>query len=71
MPNKKDNVNPDHYLMYSITPSEFCHKNNVGFNVGNIIKYMMRYKRKNGLEDLKKAKKYIELIAEFEYGEQI
>jgi len=29
---------------------------------GNIIKYVSRYKHKNGLEDLKKAKWYLERL---------
>lgn len=37
------------------------------FLVGNIIKYIARYKNKNGLEDVKKSKEYIEeLIKEME-----
>lgn len=31
-----------------------------GFDTGNILKYVCRWKSKNGLEDLKKAKWYIE-----------
>lgn len=30
------------------------------FDTGNVLKYMCRWKSKNGLEDLKKAKRYIE-----------
>lgn len=30
------------------------------FDVGNIIKYVCRYKKKNGVEDLKKARWYLE-----------
>lgn len=37
----------------------------------NIIKYVWRYESKNGLEDLQKAKWYLErLIAEVERGDQ-
>ena len=37
------------------------------FDTGNIIKYICRWNKKNGLEDLKKAKKYLEhLIAHVE-----
>ena len=32
--------------------------------VANIIKYMWRYKEKNGLEDLQKAAKYLEWLQE-------
>ena len=38
-----------------------------GFCVGSIIKYVTRYKHKNGVEDLKKAKWYIDyLISSYE-----
>lgn len=33
-----------------------------GFLLGNIIKYLWRYRRKNGVEDLKKARRYIEML---------
>ena len=37
------------------------------FDTGNVLKYMCRWTKKNGLEDLKKAKEYIEhLIAHVE-----
>lgn len=32
----------------------------MGFNVGNIIKYVWRFNKKNGVEDLKKARWYLE-----------
>lgn len=35
-----------------------------GYCVGNVIKYLARYKFKNGLEDVRKAKKYIEFLEE-------
>ncbi|MFT8407931.1 DUF3310 domain-containing protein [Liquorilactobacillus satsumensis] len=41
----------------------------VGFYKGNIIKYVVRHEGKNGVEDLGKAKIYIERLAEFEKGE--
>lgn len=31
----------------------------MGFNIGNVVKYVWRYKHKNGLEDLKKALWYL------------
>jgi len=66
-----DNIEPEHYLKFEITPAEYCHRNKLDFNSGNVIKYVTRFRDKNGIEDLKKAKKYLELIAEFEYGEKI
>ena len=60
----------DHYKKYAIQPTEFIHRNGLNFIQGNVIKYVMRYKEKNGLQDLKKAKHYIDLLIEFEYREQ-
>lgn len=38
-----------------------------GFLNGNVLKYMLRYKQKNGIEDLKKAQTYLTwLIDELE-----
>ena len=35
--------------------------------LGNVIKYILRYKNKNGLEDLKKAREYLnKMIEEYE-----
>lgn len=42
-----------------------------GYCVGNVLKYVMRYRHKNGVEDLKKARWYLNhLIEELEseYG---
>lgn len=56
-----------HYTKFKIQPTEFIHANNVPFIEGNIIKYVMRHRDKNGIEDLKKARHYIDLLIEFEY----
>ena len=57
-----------HYKDMAIQPAEFIYKNNMDFLSGNVVKYISRWKNKNGIEDLKKAKHYIDLIIEFEYG---
>jgi hypothetical protein len=59
-----------HYKTMQIQPIEFTHKNNLNFCQGNVIKYITRYKDKNGKEDLEKAKHYIDLLIHLEYGEQ-
>lgn len=53
-----DKVKPDHYSL-PIDVTTFCAENEIGFVEGNIIKYVVRYKKKNGLEDLLKAKEYL------------
>ena len=61
---KEDSINPSHYLKFEITPYEYIVKNNLGWEQGNAIKYITRYEDKNGIEDLQKAIKYIELLIE-------
>lgn len=56
--------NQPHYKNQGIEPIELMRKNFskeefAGFLQGNVLKYMLRYKDKNGLEDLKKAKTYL------------
>lgn len=37
-----------------------------GFFKGNIMKYLWRYEHKNGVEDLKKARQYLDWLIEEE-----
>jgi hypothetical protein len=59
-------VGGSHYKDFAIQPAEFIHRNGIGFLEGNVIKYVTRYKAKNGLQDLEKARHYIELLIEME-----
>jgi len=61
--NLKDNINPTYYKR-SIQVTDFIIEYNMNFLEGNIIKYVARYKNKNGLEDLKKAKWYLDKLIE-------
>ena len=63
-------IGGSHYLKMKIQPSEFANKNNLPFAEGNAIKYICRHKYKGGKEDLKKAKHYIEMIEERDYGNE-
>lgn len=58
-----------HYKDMGIQPIEYIHGNNMGFLEGNVIKYVSRHASKNGLEDLKKAKHYIDLLIKLEYSD--
>lgn len=51
-----------HYNSKGIQPIEYIFANNLGFCEGNIIKYVTRYKEKNGIEDLEKSKHYLDLL---------
>ena len=63
---EKKCINPDHYSGLKIEPLDYIIKNKLDFLEGNIIKYVTRYKNKNGVEDLIKAKKYIDKLIERE-----
>lgn len=71
-PEANDAVNhPSHYtqggiecidgIRASMTPEGFA-----AYCKGNTLKYIWRYKNKNGLEDLKKAKVYLDWLIETE-----
>ena len=60
-------IGGDHYKGYKIQPVEFIHANEIPFLEANVIKYVMRHKDKNGLEDLQKAKHYIDLLIQLQY----
>ena len=64
-------IGGDHYRNMKIQPIEYIIANNIPFIEGSIIKYISRHRYKNHVEDLKKAKHMIEILAESEYGEII
>jgi hypothetical protein len=55
-----------HYKDLPIQPVEYIHANAIGYFEGNVIKYVSRWRKKNGIADLEKAKHYIELLIELE-----
>ncbi len=62
----RDKVNhPGHYNK-GIEVWDYTDSWEMDFLEGNVIKYITRYRHKNGIEDLKKAKQYIERLIERE-----
>jgi hypothetical protein len=57
-----------HYKTYTIQPLQFAMSNNLNFCQANAVKYICRYKDKGGVEDLRKAIHYIDLLIDYEYG---
>ena len=57
---------PKHYQDFEISPLEYIVKNELDFMEGNIIKYVSRYQFKGGVNDLLKAKTYLEKLIEKE-----
>ena len=62
----KEQEGGSHYKDCAIQPAEFIHKNGIGYMEGNVIKYVSRWRKKNGVEDLKKARHYLDLLIEME-----
>ena len=59
-------VGGDHYKSKNIQPWDFIAANGIGYFEGNIVKYVCRWKDKNGIEDLYKARHYLEKLIELE-----
>ena len=62
---------PSHYFRFKIEPITFVMQNNIPYAEGNAIKYICRWRYKHDtkeaqIEDLKKAKQYIDLLIEQE-----
>lgn len=67
---KSDNVVlPHHYARFKIEPVRFICENGLNFFQANIIKYILRWDAKNGLEDLRKARRYLDMFIKFVEGD--
>lgn len=53
---------PSYYNEGKISPFDYINKNRLNFYEGNVIKYITRHKDKNKIEDVIKAKNYIDYI---------
>lgn len=61
-----EQVGGSHYKDCAIQPAEFVHANKVPYLEGSIIYYVFRWRNKNGIEDLKKARHTIDLLIQLE-----
>lgn len=59
-------VGGGHYKDLKIQPIEFIHANDLSYIEGCVIKYITRWRNKNGVEDLEKIKHYIDLLITLE-----
>ena len=59
-------IGGNHYSKMEIQPIEYIMKNKIPYCEANVIKYLSRWRSKNGVEDLRKAKHYIDLLIEAE-----
>jgi hypothetical protein len=77
MTNSKDTINPAHYQQGAIQCIEALESATIGKSgieavcTANIIKYLWRYEAKGGVEDVRKARWYLEhLVAVLEEREE-
>ena len=63
-------IGGSHYKDMVVQPSEFINKNKLLFAEGNAIKYICRHAHKGEVQDLEKAKHYIDMIIERDYVPQ-
>lgn len=61
-------VGGEHYKAKEIQPWDAIVAWNCGFLDGNVIKYITRFRDKGGLEDLHKARHYLDKLIEVEQG---
>ena len=62
---KEQVVHPKHYNQ-GIECWDYTTSHNMGFLDGNVVKYVTRFRHKNGLQDLHKAKQYLDKLIEVE-----
>jgi hypothetical protein len=63
----KETVNhPSHYTQGGLEVIDAIEGMDLGFHAGNVVKYVARYKFKNGLEDLRKARWYLDRLIQVE-----
>ena len=61
-------VGGSHYKQYKIQPIEYAMANDLNYCQANAIKYVTRYRDKNGKQDLEKAIHNLQILMELEYG---
>ena len=57
---------PPHYNQGGIEPIDYIVANKLTYCEGNVVKYISRWRHKGGIDDLKKAKQYIDFIIDKE-----
>ena len=63
-------IGGDHYTKLAIQPMRYSMENGLDALQHTVIKYVTRFRDKNGIEDLEKAKHCIDMLIEFERGKK-
>lgn len=59
----------NHYKKQPVQPWDYIAANNLGYFEGNIVKYVSRWRDKGGVEDLRKARHYLDKLIELQITE--
>jgi hypothetical protein len=59
---KPQDHGPSHYMNNAIQPIDYVIENGLNFCEGNVIKYITRWRTKGGIDDLRKARHYIDFL---------
>jgi hypothetical protein len=55
-------IGGEHYKLQGIQPIDYIMANELDFCEGNVVKYVTRWRYKNGVQDLKKARHYLDFL---------
>lgn len=59
---------PNHYKRFVIEPVRFCQENKLDTLRSKVIKYIMRHDDKDGIQDLEKARRCLDMYIEYVKG---
>ena len=62
----KDKINPSYYRKGKIEVGDFILDQKMSYLEGSVIKYLTRWKEKNGIEDLEKAEWFLQKLMKIE-----
>ena len=62
-------IGGSHYKDLKIQPIDYILGNQLGYCEANVVKYVSRWQSKGGIDDLRKAKHYIDFLIAHEVKE--
>jgi hypothetical protein len=65
-PANEKQIGGQHYKRLAIQPWDYILQNDIGYMEGSVIKYISRWRNKNGLEDLYKCRHFLNKLIEHE-----
>ena len=61
-----DQIAGKHYKNKTVQPWDYIAANELGYFEGNIVKYVSRWRDKGGVDDLRKARHYLDKLIELQ-----